>query len=102
MTNFNQYPAALEGDELGQRVYASLRFFSVPNSSPDTLSEGSLRRLRQANAYLATRGGASEVTQQDTQPTEAYLGKVAIEELDLPDYTPEEVGPIANFLVQPR
>lgn len=79
-----RYPYALEGDELGQRVYDNLRtpIESTIHNSP--LSETSQTRLERAEAWLAARSMARTELNADTIQTESQLGRIVIEDLALP------------------
>jgi hypothetical protein len=77
----SKYPYSLEGDELGQRVYDSLRT-PLANTSQRFLSVQAQERLRRAEAWYVNHKiiGA--------EPTERMLGQVvgkaSIENLSLP------------------
>ena len=85
MTNYtsrNQIPYALEGDKLGQRVYASLRAPIAATSQP--LSEASQARLARAEAWLASRAQFYEAAQNIPKDPSYFVGRIALEDLDLP------------------
>jgi hypothetical protein len=92
MTQHNsmpRYPYALEGDELGQRVYDSLRVPIESTMTRNALSEDSQARLDRATARLATHVTASEVS-IDILKMNPALGRKDIEDLYLPAF--EEIA----------
>lgn len=77
-------PYALAGDELGQKVYNSLRMPIETAINGNALSEAAQARLERAEAYLASRVSASEVAREAVRPLSDDLGRIAIEDLDVP------------------
>lgn len=97
MTQHNtapRYPYALEGDDLGQRVYDSLRA-PLENTIRTPLSETSRARLDRAEAWLAahTPMAALPELSLDILRTQPALGRLAIEDIQLPTFEdiPDEV-----------
>ena len=85
-----QIPYALEGDELGQRVYSSLRAPIQAAINGNALSEDAQARLQRAEAYLASRVSASEMGIAIAEPA-SDLGRIAVEDHELP-FSEEDLG----------
>src|SRR6476661_8937212 len=92
MTNCN-YPPALEGDELGQRVYDSLRTPLITTITSSGISESTRLRLERAEAFLAARSSQPENSRELATPNtpQTYVGKTAVQDVLLPAYAAEEL-----------
>lgn len=88
MTTNCEYPLSLADDELGQKVYDSLR---TPLTSTMTtgISDSARLRLERAAAYLAARPSLHESAAQPA--SQETIGKIAIQNIALPAYATEEL-----------